>query len=43
MAEGVASLLAGVVLLVEQWFLNTALRAACGSQAPFLGLLAVFQ
>jgi len=42
-AKVVALLLAGLVLLVEKWFSNTLLRAACSSQASFMRLLAVFQ
>jgi len=42
-AKVVALQLAGLVLLVEQWFSNILLRAACSSQASFVGLLAVFQ
>jgi len=30
-------------IYVEQWFLTTVLRAACGSQAPFVQFSAVFQ
>jgi len=41
--KAVTSLLAGVVLLVEHWFSNTVLRAACSFQASFVRLLAFFQ
>jgi len=42
-AKVVTLQLAELVLLVEQWFSNTLLRAACSSQASFMRLLAVFQ
>jgi len=42
-AKAVASQLAGVVLLDEQWFSNNVLRAACRSQASIMLLSAVFQ
>jgi len=41
-AKAVTSLLAGVVLLVEQWFSNTVLRTVCSSQASLVRLLAIF-
>jgi len=41
-AKAVTSQLAGVVLLVAQWFSNTVPRAACSSQASFVRLLAIF-
>jgi len=41
-AKAVTSQLAGVVLLVEQWFSNTVLRAACSSKTSFVWLLAIF-
>jgi len=41
-AKAVASLLAGVVLFVEQCFSDTVLRATCNFQTSFVRLLAVF-
>jgi len=41
--KAVTSQPAELVLLVEQWFSNTVLRAACSSQASFERLLPVFQ
>jgi len=42
-AMDVTPQLAGVALLVEQWFSSTVLKAACSSQASFVRLLATFQ
>jgi len=41
--KAVTSLLASMVLLVEQWFSNIVLSAVHGSKAFFVWLLAVFQ